>query len=335
MSDITIDIEYINRLGVYLSLFKKVRNNLWNARCPVCGDSKKNKYKKRFYIYQKDAAGYSVKCHNCGVTHKFPTFLKIYYPELYKQYMMDKIPYRRQKKQKHIKEIVKKKCKGFNYSHLKSFSDLSSNHPARIYVEKRLIPLDRVLYCPNFSKFIKTLGIDHYSVCYKNATEPRLIIPFYKRKDFSTVFQARAFSPDEKLRYITIKENDDQKKIFGLERIDKNETIYCTEGPIDAMMIPNCIAMSGISSSLPEGISPVFIYDNEPRNIDVVKNMKKRIRKGNRIVIFPKSIKFKDLNDMRVKGDMSVNSIMHTIEDNTYQGSIAEIKFNDWKRVNG
>jgi hypothetical protein len=40
-----VDIKYANLLGNYLEQYKKLDNYLFNFRCPICGDSKKSKYK--------------------------------------------------------------------------------------------------------------------------------------------------------------------------------------------------------------------------------------------------------------------------------------------------
>jgi len=337
MNDLSIDVSYIGRLSTHLNLFKCVRKDVWNSRCPICGDSKKNKFKKRFYIFlNKDH--YIVKCHNCGYTTLFSKFLEAEFPEIYKEYILEKLPQRSSLKIdrfKHIKESIPKKfiCKGIDYSFLKQFNNLSKNHPARIYVESRQIPFDRVFYCPCFSDFILKLGMTKYILSYENAHEPRLIIPFYREDGLSTVFQARAFSKDEYLRYITIKEHEQESKIYGLERIDKNMPVWCTEGPIDAMMINNCLAMSGISTMLPKGISEFrFIYDNEPRNRDVVKSMKKRLLQGHKVVIFPDMIKYKDLNDFIVKGGIDNKKILDILENNLYSGSTGLLKLSKWRK---
>jgi len=339
MSDLNIDITYIGRLSSRIDQFKKVRRNVWNARCPICGDSKKNKFKKRFYIFL-DKGKYFTKCHNCpDANYEFSFFLKIHHPDLYNEYLIEKLPQKTSLKKnrfKHIKDIVPKKihCNGFDYNNLKRFNELNISHPARIYVEKRKIPNNLIYYCDNFSLFIDSLNINHYKISYKNSNEPRIIIPFYREDGLSTVFQARAFSKQEGLRYITIKEDDQESKIYGLERIDKRKPVYCVEGPIDSVMIPNCIAMSGISTRLPDGIDEyIFIFDNEPRNIDVVKNMRKRLRQGHKVVIMPERIKFDDLNDMKVKGGMSSKKILDVINSNIYNGDVGYMKLKEWSRL--
>jgi hypothetical protein len=339
MHNLSVDVDYINKVSVYLTLFHKVRENVWNARCPICGDSKKKLTKKRFYIYlNPEREHYSVKCHNCGYNVPFRVYLKEYHPELYKEYLLEKFPKKSKKIDysrfsSEIKKIVPQKpvCSGFDYSSLKTFAELPESHPGRKYIENRKIPLNVFYYAPSFIKFLEELNLSKYTIPYQHATEPRIIIPFYRKDGLSTVFQARAFSKKEGLRYITIKEHDSESKIYGLERIDPSKDVYCTEGPIDSLMIPNCIAMSGISTNI-NNLRPIFIFDNEPRNIDVVKTIKKRIIQKYKVVIFPETVKYKDLNDM-VVGGYTQDMLLDMIRKHTYSGHTALLVLSKWRKV--
>jgi len=42
MSSSYIDVKYINLCSSVLERFKQKRTNLWNFRCPICGDSQKS-----------------------------------------------------------------------------------------------------------------------------------------------------------------------------------------------------------------------------------------------------------------------------------------------------
>ena len=47
-----IDSKFIGLVSSRLDRFKKVKANLYNFRCPICGDSEKQKNKARGYLYQ-------------------------------------------------------------------------------------------------------------------------------------------------------------------------------------------------------------------------------------------------------------------------------------------
>ena len=74
---------------------------------------------------------------------------------------------------------------------------------------------------------------------------------------------------------------------------------------------------------------PVWIYDNEPRNNEIVKRISTTIDRGERVVIWPNNIHEKDINDMVLGG----HNIMSVLESNTHTGLQAKIKFNNWKKV--
>ena len=77
-------------------------------------------------------------------------------------------------------------------------------------------------------------------------------------------------------------------KIFGLNRVDFDKTVYITEGPIDSFYIDNAIAMAGadVDWELLRGKEVVFVYDNEQRNKEIINRMEKAIDKGYEIVIW-------------------------------------------------
>ena len=120
-------------------------------------------------------------------------------------------------------------------------------------------------------------------------------------------------------------------KIYGLDNIKTAETVYVTEGPFDSTFISNSIAMCGADGDVSKwGITnPVWIYDNEPRNKQIVERLATTIKNGDRVVIFPKNILEKDINDMYLSGQ----NVQRVVESNIYQGLEAKLKLQDWKRV--
>ncbi len=78
----TVDDLYINRLSIRLEKFKRVKNSLYNFRCPFCGDSKKNKNKARGYFFLVKVR-IVYKCKNCVVVKNTSNFLKYFAPDLY------------------------------------------------------------------------------------------------------------------------------------------------------------------------------------------------------------------------------------------------------------
>ena len=79
-----VDSKYINLVSSRLQKFKRVKPDLYNFRCPICGDSKKNKSKTRGYLYTIKA-DVNFKCHNCGSSMTFSNFLKNIDTTMHKQ----------------------------------------------------------------------------------------------------------------------------------------------------------------------------------------------------------------------------------------------------------
>jgi transcription elongation factor Elf1 len=131
-----------------LQRFKKVKNNLYNFRCPICGDSQKNKTKARGYLYQvKNNTNY--KCHNCGLNISFNNFLKQIDNTTHKQYIFEKF------KEGHSgKNFTAEKPKlEFTAPKFKPKLDLpkaSANTFAKKYLEDRKLNPDKFYYTDNF-----------------------------------------------------------------------------------------------------------------------------------------------------------------------------------------
>ena len=125
--------------------------------------------------------------------------------------------------------------------------------------------------------------------------------------------------------------DDEAPKIFGLDNIRTDAPVYVTEGPFDSTFIRNAIAMCGADADVSRwGISdPVYVYDNEPRNREIVSRIGRTIDNGDSVVIWPIGIKEKDINDMFLAG----HDVQDLVQLNTYSGLEAKLKFNLWKKV--
>ena len=188
---------------------------------------------------------------------------------------------------------------------------------------------NKFYWAKNFKQFVNSKKQTFDSTKYD---EPRIIIPLYYQKNLIGI-QGRSlkFADPKSVKYITVMFNDNAPKIYGLDEVQKDQTIYITEGPFDSTFIRNAIAMCGADLDVTNwGISDcVWIYDNEPRNREIVNRISKTIDRGEKIVIWPSHIQEKDINDM-VMGGLDVQSV---IESNTYSGLEAKLKFTTWKKI--
>jgi transcription elongation factor Elf1 len=319
-----VDVKYINLISSRLQKFKKIKNNLYNFRCPICGDSQRNKNKARGYLYQVKS-NTNFKCHNCGLNISFNNFLKQLDINTHKQYTFEKFKEGTTGKNFVVDEPEFK----FEVPKFKPKLDLpraSENPDARAYLERRKLNPYKFYYTEKFKEWTNSLKPTFDSTV---KDESRIIIPLFYQ-DTLVGFQGRALGPS-KIKYITVMLNDDAPKIYGLDEVEKNQTVYITEGPFDSTFVRNSIAMCGADGDIDKwGISRrVWIYDNEPRNAEIVRRIQSKIESGESVVIYPNSISEKDINDMILSG-LDVQSM---IESNTYSGLEAKLKFTTWKKI--
>ena len=315
--------------------------DLGNCRCPICGDSKKDTSKKRFYFFV-DKGCYFVKCHNCQYTTAFSKFLQDSNDNLYREYIFERFSNNRNKietAKQQAEEILNAfstnntKLKNRCLIGLQTIDKLSDTHYAKEYVKSRKIPekyYSILYYSEDFSQVAKELDPDK-----KVRNEPRLIIPMFDTTGQVLAVQGRAFDKTDVLRYITIKDQHYVgPRIFGLDRYNPMVKGYMVEGPIDSLFLPNALASAGSDLGSTKGTdinldNMTFVFDNEPRNPEICSLMNKCIEKGYSICIWPKDLDKKDINDMVLSG-LNAHII---VDSNTYKGLAAKIRFNEWKKV--
>ena len=327
-----IDVKFVNLISPYLQQFKKKGDFLWNFRCPYCGDSKKNRTKARGFVFRKKNDLF-YKCHNCGVGATLGNLIKEVDSKTYDDYILER--YKSGSQNNTPKPEFKFDVPIFRkrgiFKGLKSFTDLPEEHPARKIVEERLIPKEHwgdLYLCDLFYKFTNTLIPNKFPSL--DGDHPRLLIPFRDEEGEIFAYQGRAFGKEQP-KYLTIK-LEERDKIFGLNRVDKSKHVYVVEGPIDSLFLDNCIAIAG--ADVPNlDCDFTVVFDNEPRNRELLKQIKKTIDKGHKICLWPKTIKYKDINDMVIAG-YNKEEIKEIINDNTFSGATAQLKFTEWRRIN-
>ena len=320
-----VDSKYIGLVSSRLQKFKRVKDNLYNFRCPICGDSQKNKNKTRGYIYQvKNNTNF--KCHNCGASMSFNNFVKHVDPTLHKQYTLEKF------KEGHTGRnfVVEAPKLEFTKPVFKKSINLpkaSSDPAAKEYLVNRKIDPDKFYFADKFMEWTNTQKRTFDTI---TRDESRILIPMYDSDKNLIGFQGRALGKSF-TKYITVMLDEEAPKVYGLDSIDKTSPVYITEGPFDSTFIRNSIAMCGADADISNwGISnPVWVYDNEPRNREIVERIRKTIDTGDSIIIWPTNIEQKDINDMVLAG----HDVMSMLELNTYSGLQAKIKFNNWKKI--
>jgi hypothetical protein len=231
------------------------------------------------------------------------------------------------------KPTFESKPKTILYTDAQRLTGLNPYHNARKYLEDRKVPIEDLFYVDDFAKFVRDLFPENDKQLYK---EERIIIPFFDKEGNLLGVQGRAIGPS-KIKYITIKASEESPKIYGWNKVDTSKNVYVVEGPIDSLFLDNCIATMDAAlyhavSILGVDIDYTFCYDNEPRNKQIVSNMRKTIAMGYKICVWPDTIEQKDINEMVLAG-MHPSQIQHIIDSNTYEGLIATMKMNQWSRI--
>ena len=329
-----IDLKFINDLSGRLSQFKKKTDYLFNFRCPHCGDSQKSKTKARAYLYRVKNDMF-FKCHNCGQGQNLANFIKFVDPKLYESYLLE-----RYKKSAPATPKPKFDFKPTKFTDqtpiddLKSIKDLPEDHPARLYCDNRKIPekyFDKLFLSDKFMTLVNEVKPNTYKI---TKDHPRLIIPFYDTTGKIFAFQGRAFGKEQP-KYLTIKLDENKQKVYGLDKVNFQKPIYITEGPIDSLFIDNCLAAGGADLFLKNKIPNdqiTYIFDNEPRNKEIVKRMYKVIEQDFNVVIWPEDLQLKDVNDMIMSG-LTKFELQDIISNNTYSKLSALTKLNYWKKI--
>ena len=332
-----IDRAFLLRISPKLQRFTQKKDDLYNFRCPLCGDSQKNKTKSRGYVYRKKN-DYFYMCHNCGASTSFYNFLDKVDPTLIKEYALERYKNGDNNKSDHktpeFEEFKTEKPTFKKSLDLPSIDSLPEAHFAKVYVQQRRIPKDflsQLYYAEDFAAFIQSLGIEKEL----SKEDKRLVIPFYDKEKNLVAIQGRALG-ESKLRYITIKLHEDNHKFFGLDRIDEEKMIYVVEGPIDSMFLDNAVATADSNlesiTSIYDKSKVTLIFDNEPRNKEIVKKIDEAIEKHYQVVIWPEMIESKDINDMILDG-FSPDEIQDIISKYTFVNLRAKAELVNWKKV--
>ena len=329
-----VEDKYIRFLNTRLDKFKHVKSGLYNFRCPYCGDSQKHRNKARGYFFLKKSE-YIFKCHNCGMGRSLGNFLKDHAPDLHDQFILEKYRSGATGKGRHTPNPKYKSAKP-NFvnkiADLQSIANLNRKHAAREYLEKRQIPqekLSSLYYTERFKTWINSKKPGTFKSLQND--RGRIIIPLIDRDGNWFGVQGRSLLPNSTMRYITIIFDEDKQKVFGLNNVKEDKPIYIVEGPIDSLFLDNSVAMVG-SDVDPRTYSwsdYIWVYDNEPRNRQIVDRISTSIDRGDKVVIWPQGMTQKDINDMILSG----KDPQKIIKDNTYQGIQAKIKLIEWKRV--
>lgn len=338
-TSVWLDKKYINLVASHLPRFAWKTASVANFRCILCGDSQQHKTKARAYLFIVREVGYMMKCHNCGVSLPFGAFLKRLSQTLFSEYLMEKFETRINRTPAPAESPAPPApptlAHEFPDVHTLASPELPGDLLAvRQYVEGRRLPpsaLQRLAGTTRAYTWLSPLvGADKAARVADDI--PYLVIPMRLP---SGQFYAAQLRPLGHKDYITFRWGHDSLRAFGLEAIDPQQTVYCLEGPLDALCLPNAIALCGsdilgglvrISDAGYPLVNRVLVWDNEPRSKEITRHIHRGIAAGERVVLWPHHLP-KDANDMLAAG----HDVLSIITTHTYHGLQAELEFQQWR----
>jgi hypothetical protein len=216
---------------------------------------------------------------------------------------------------------------------------LPDDHECVKYLHRRCLPQtawSRLYYTEHYKQFLDEIFPGHGKAVQDDA---RLIIPYRDIRGTIQAVSGRVLvTSSSKLRYVTVRDaslQDITKLVFGIEQVNQSACVYLTEGPLDSLFITNAVA-SGDANLIgaAERLSSqqmVLIYDNEPRNADIVGQMERALKQGYRVVIWPTTTKGKDINEMILNG-ATQTEIKSVIDSSVVSGIVGLTKLVFWKK---
>lgn len=337
-----VEIQYAKMVGSQLARFKVHQSSPFvaNFRCPFCGDSQRNKSKTRGYLLQR-SQNVSFYCHNCGASMSFRKFLERIDPNLHKEMMLElfrggessTIEINDDRFKSPVPTMKLPESKG-NDSILDLLVPAADHSAALQYLTERATPRahwSEVYATDNFPAFVASAFPD------KTISEPpcsRIVIPFRAPRNDQIVGVCARVIPSTATslnrRYYSIS-NPGYPKLWQSPNLDTNKTVYVTEGVMDAFHVENSASMLGsdvgtdVLRSLFDDF--VYVYDNEPRNKQIVEKMIRKVKEDCKIVVWPSDNSYKDVNAMVLAG------VQPKLKQNTKQGLEAQMAISNWKRV--
>lgn len=331
-----VDLKFLKMISYRLEGFKEKKpNELYNCRCPICGDSSRNNRKRRGFFYTR-SSNLNYSCHNCGASMSFGSFLKWLDVNLHRTYLLEKFNKDDVRKTpEFITPPISHEIIDSNdiLSELIPVSDLDVAHPIYQYILNRKIPRDKwddIYLADKFVKWAKK----HVPDKFPNKVvvdHPRLIFPWRDVSGNMTAYSARSTGQVEP-KYYTIPLKED-KGFFGLNHVDFSKPIYVLEGAIDSLFLDNCVAV-GTSAlwKFSSTSDTIYIPDADIRNKEVMKIVRDMIEDNLKVCMLPLDDSAKDINEM-IKSGLTKEQVKDLIDKNTFQGLGAELRFGSWCKI--
>ena len=284
------------------------RGDKYHFRCNICKDSAKNSRKKRGWIIKSNNR-WGFHCFNCGAHYSnISQWLKRYFPSIYQDYIRSSVSGFKNTEAVESKETIDERVLIEETINVKEY-----------YKDCKFIPIlseeyrDTVLFKDAKNVCTKRRIPDDvwrkFYVCVKGMLNRRIIIPFFNRDGKPEWFTARnIYSNMPEPKYLNC---IGPKKIYNIDFVNTDEEIMCCEGPLDAALLNQGIAVSGLSVNLLQKYKDLklrFILDNDESGKSTALKL---LNKGYHVFMWSKYLKdndliygkIKDINDLYIAMD--------------------------------
>lgn len=296
-------------------------NNDLMCQCHICGDSK-TKRKKRLHLFTKDNIHDTVHCFNCGYSSSAYNYFKEFHSEYFSQYRNElganKIASLRdvdlsdfRLENKNLKTLSLDEFK----SHFKALDDTRIEYLKQRHFSSR-----------DIEKMNTLQGVSRVNLFGKNLNlKDYIVIPLLDLDGFVFGYQARSITEKRFLTVIL----EGYPKVWGLNTIRENSQLYVFESIFDAISsgFDSTIAVLGISSTktiVKDYKDCVIFFDNQYIDEASRKTCLELAKDGYKIVIWDKSVKVKDVNELL--SVLTRDQIQMIARNETYEPMKAYIK---------
>lgn len=316
------------------------------ARCFLCGDSKKNPYKKRFNLnWNNGNPGWH--CWNCG---RHGNFIEIYsivnglsYDDAKKEifkYNKNSVTRQMNEYKKRPKSKEKKKIDRNDFNWIKDICYSLDSKNVGILGEKYIQVLKFFYESRKISRIYKLY------ICHSGKYKGRIIIPIFDENKSILYFQARRIPKSG----ITPKYNNPVSPkelcILNKHKFDRNKNIIVHEGLIDAFMVGDqgtCCLGKEISEELIEILLKltdkdiIIALDNDSEAYDALKRFMESNKYSRKVkyFLYPQEFSsYDDINSICKANDTQIN-VYELITQNSVSYSMAYTKLSISKLLGG
>jgi len=323
-----LDIKYF-KLAVGMDNIGKESDVDITARCPVCGDSRTHKNKKRLHLYIKNNVT-NVNCFNgdCAAHNKTVySFLRDFFPALLNQY-----------KRENFGNTMAKLAKGDTEDVFGSFKKTVEEPKEKEVLIHDLTPyLKDISTVPEALDYLKGRGFEYkeskFGKWYFGFQDLKIGETLYKITDAIVIplyFEGQMYgfysrSIKDKTFYTYMHDANIGYKIWNWFNINKDQPVFIYEGIFDSIAggLPNSIALMGAKmpdDRLNELKHPVFVLDNDKTGLINSLEYSKKYK----VYIQPDKYIEKDMNELMLNhSDIVVSDI---IQKNIFSGISAQVR---------